>query len=184
MGSKFRVMLDVVELVSDERAGELLLERFIFVHLSSPRDKFELLVVMLRKLYAFVAGTAAEDNADALTNQELLLPGHLYCMFLKEKLAELLQSVRLTLLKEHRTDPSRVNLNDAAYFRKQFDRQADVGKKLGYFLATGNIVSSTGLDLMQASGFSVVADKLNWLRYLSHFQVRRIRARAFPSVHL
>ena len=31
-------------------------------------------------------------------------------------------------------------------------------------------VSQSGLDLSQVSGFSVVADKLNFLRYVSHFR--------------
>lgn len=38
------------------------------------------------------------------------------------------------------------------------------------FLATGNLVSPTGLDLQQASGFTIVAEKLNWYRYISHFR--------------
>jgi len=38
------------------------------------------------------------------------------------------------------------------------------------FLATGNLVSPSGLDLQQASGFTIVAEKLNWLRYISHFR--------------
>lgn len=38
------------------------------------------------------------------------------------------------------------------------------------FLATGNLVSPTGLDLQQASGFTIVAEKLNWQRYISHFR--------------
>ena len=37
-------------------------------------------------------------------------------------------------------------------------------------LSTGNVVSSTGLDLMQAAGFSVVAERLNMWRYLAHFR--------------
>ena len=37
-------------------------------------------------------------------------------------------------------------------------------------LATGNIVSSTGLDLMQVSGYTLVAEKLNFLRFCSHFR--------------
>ena len=39
-----------------------------------------------------------------------------------------------------------------------------------YFLATGNIKSSTGLDLMQISGFSILAEKLNNMRFLAHFR--------------
>ena len=38
------------------------------------------------------------------------------------------------------------------------------------FLATGNLVSPSGLDLQQASGFTIVAEKLNWQRYISHFR--------------
>ena len=37
-------------------------------------------------------------------------------------------------------------------------------------LATGTLKSRTGLDLMQDKGFSVIADKLNNMRFLSHFR--------------
>jgi len=37
------------------------------------------------------------------------------------------------------------------------------------FLATGNLTSRTNLDMMQTSGYTIVADKLNQMRYLSHF---------------
>lgn len=46
----------------------------------------------------------------------------------------------------------------------------DIGAKMSNFLATGNLVSPTGLDLQQASGFTIVAEKLNWQRYISHFR--------------
>lgn len=46
----------------------------------------------------------------------------------------------------------------------------DIGSKLSNFLATGNLVSPSGLDLQQASGFTIVAEKLNWQRYISHFR--------------
>jgi hypothetical protein len=34
----------------------------------------------------------------------------------------------------------------------------------------GNLVSKSGLDLSQVSGFTVVAEKLNFFRYISHFR--------------
>jgi DNA-directed RNA polymerase I subunit RPA2 len=46
----------------------------------------------------------------------------------------------------------------------------EVGQKLSYFLATGNLVSPTGLDLQQTTGYTIVAEKLNYYRYLSHFR--------------
>lgn len=38
---------------------------------------------MLQKLFALVDGLAAPDNADALQNQEILLPGHLLTISVK-----------------------------------------------------------------------------------------------------
>lgn len=57
------------------------------------------------------------------------------------------------------------------YIKKVLARtNYDIGSKMSNFLATGNLVSPTGLDLQQASGFTIVAEKLNWMRYISHFR--------------
>ena len=59
----------------------------------------------------------------------------------------------------------------ARYFNKALSRVSfDIGSKLNSFLATGNLVSPTGLDLQQAAGFTIVAERLNWYRYISHFR--------------
>lgn len=39
-----------------------------------------------------------------------------------------------------------------------------------YFIVTGNLKSSSGLDLMQVSGYTIVAEKLNYMRYLAHYR--------------
>jgi DNA-directed RNA polymerase I subunit RPA2 len=41
---------------------------------------------------------------------------------------------------------------------------------MSYFLSTGNLKSPSGLDLMQTTGFVIIAEKLNYLRYISHFR--------------
>lgn len=57
------------------------------------------------------------------------------------------------------------------YFAKVLTKvNFDIGARLSNFLATGNLISPTGLDLQQASGFTIVAEKLNWQRYISHFR--------------
>ncbi|EIE18403.1 beta and beta-prime subunits of DNA dependent RNA-polymerase, partial [Coccomyxa subellipsoidea C-169] len=45
-----------------------------------------------------------------------------------------------------------------------------VWSQVEYLLNTGNLVSNSTLDLSQATGFTVVAEKLNFFRYLSHFR--------------
>lgn len=57
------------------------------------------------------------------------------------------------------------------YINKVVQRSSfDIGARLSNFLATGNLSSPTGLDLQQASGFTIIAEKLNWYRYISHFR--------------
>ena len=45
----------------------------------------------------------------------------------------------------------------------------DVGKAIEYFFNTGNLNTRSGLDLSQMTGFTVIAEKLNFFRYMSHF---------------
>lgn len=62
-------------------------------------------------------------------------------------------------------------LQDESYMRKLADRMPDIGRKMEYMLNTGNLVSKSGLDLSQSSGFTVVAEKLNFFRWASFAHV-------------
>jgi DNA-directed RNA polymerase I subunit RPA2 len=47
----------------------------------------------------------------------------------------------------------------------------NIGHDIEYFMSTGNLVSPSGLDLQQTSGFTVVAEKINFYRFISHFRM-------------
>jgi DNA-directed RNA polymerase I subunit RPA2 len=133
--------------------------------------------LLLRKLYSFAANECSTDNADSLQNQEILLPGHLITSFVKEKFEEMLIAIRLGFLKEMQGDYGKLiaKLHDSVFWNKAIDRfgnlgSGGIGRKVQVFLSTGNIVSSTGLDLMQVSGYTIVAERLNFLRYCAHFR--------------
>merc|ERR1719218_55713 len=65
----------------------------------------------------------------------------------------------------------KINLADRDYLESLVTRCGiDIGRKLEYFISTGNLVSQTGLDLSQVSGYTIVAERLNFLRYLSHYR--------------
>ena len=66
----------------------------LFVHLEHPLDKLNLLLAMIHKLYALVGGQCCDDNPDALTHHEIMLPGQLLCKFLQDKLQECLEMFR------------------------------------------------------------------------------------------
>ena len=183
LGEKFRVVLGVPDTMSNLDCGTEFLRKIVLVHLGNvsckekhDRAKFKMLLFMTRKLYALVAGECAVDNPDAVSNQEILLGGFLYGMILKEKIEDWVSNaLRLAIRETLRKEPG---LTFASPQFKQFwptkivaRSNTNLGGALDYFLSTGNLVSPTGLDLQQVSGFTVVAEKINFLRFISHFRM-------------
>ncbi|XP_071438039.1 DNA-directed RNA polymerase I subunit RPA2 [Pithys albifrons albifrons] len=167
LGKSFRIKLSLPEWYSNEQAADFILSKCICIHLSNRTEKFYLLCMMTQKLYAFAKGECMEDNPDSLMNQEVLTPGQLFLMFLKERLETWLQSVKFVL--EKRAEKADMSINGDSLV-KTFSLAPDFTKPFEYLLATGNLRSKTGLGMLQDSGLSVVGDKLNFIRYLSHFR--------------
>lgn len=172
LGDKFRVVLQASPDKGDLEVGQEVLKRIVLVHLGEDnRAKFDMLLFMIRKLYSLVAGECSPDNPDAAQHQEVLLGGFLYGMIIKEKIDEYLQNIRLQI----QTDINRglaINFKDQKYMSKVLMRvNENIGSKLQYFLSTGNLVSQSGLDLQQVSGYTVVAEKINFYRFISHFRM-------------
>ncbi|KAI9668719.1 MAG: DNA-directed RNA polymerase I subunit RPA2 [Trizodia sp. TS-e1964] len=182
LGEKFRVVLDVSETISDKEVGVEFLRKIVLVHLGSnyplssrqENDKFKMLLFMIRKLYALVAGDCAVDNQDVVQNQEILLGGFLYGMLIKERLDEWLGAVRVIAKDQSKRSNKKFNSEE---FMKEFPSKVlnrsneNIGKALEYFISTGNLVSPSGLDLQQTTGFTVVAEKINFYRFISHFRM-------------
>lgn len=182
LGEKFRPVLGIPEDISGYQAGSEFLRRIVLVHLgnidvteSQDSDKFRLLIFMIRKLYSLVAGDCAVDNPDTVSNQEILLPGFLYGMIIKEKLDEWLSSMQIAIKEWLQRNSGFAFTNPL--FLKDFPTKIlsrtnqNIGDMLKYFLSTGNLSSPSGLDLQQASGFTIVAEKINFYRFISHFRM-------------
>ncbi|KAI9835280.1 MAG: DNA-directed RNA polymerase I subunit RPA2 [Sarea resinae] len=181
LGNKFRIVLGVPENMPDEEVGTEFLRKIVLPHLGSNNvteaqdvDKFNMLLFMVRKLYALVAGDCAVDNPDAVSNQEILLGGFLYGMILKEKMEDWLLSIRLAVAEWLSRKNAKFTTPD---FLKEFQSKIlgrtneNIGGAMEYFLSTGNLVSPSGLDLQQTSGYTVVAEKINFYRFISHFRM-------------
>lgn len=171
LGEKFRIVMDAPVDMSNEDVGRMVLKKVLLVHLGDNTDKFRMMLFMIRKLYALVAGECCADNPDATQHQEILLGGFLYGMIIKEKLEEYLT----TFTAQIRSDVMRkkgVNFDDPNFVAKTCSKiNENIGQKLQYFLSTGNLVSHTGLDLQQTSGYTVVAEKINFHRFIAHFRM-------------
>ncbi|KAM0684280.1 hypothetical protein MDAP_000048 [Mitosporidium daphniae] len=180
LGARFQAVFRYDDRLSEREIGELVIRRMLFVHLEDGREKVSLLLLMIRKLLALVGNKIIPDNPDSLMNHEILLPGHLLASYLKEKLDELLGSARTVLLQDQQRgaswssdafSPESPTSATDKFCRRLFSKlNLDIGKKIRYFLGTGNMPSSGGMDLQQVTGYTVVAERLNYLRYLSHFR--------------
>lgn len=130
LGDKFRVVLGLPEDWTNLDVGTWLVRKLVLVHLEAPRDKFRVLLCvvgsfgiqmtathsvnrfMLRKLYAIVSKTCSVDNPDSPQHQEVLLPGSLYGMVIKEKLEEALNQVRNQIMQDVRKQETSVDFLD------------------------------------------------------------------------
>jgi len=70
---------------------------------------------MLRKLYSLVSSSCCADNPDSPQHQEVLLPGFLYGMIIKERLEEALNQVRNQIAMDVRKAEPPVDFLDSTY---------------------------------------------------------------------
>ncbi|KAJ1554770.1 hypothetical protein HK096_001765, partial [Nowakowskiella sp. JEL0078] len=88
-----------------------------------------------------------------------------------DKLRNVLEAIKRQIIIDIRRTPASVEFKEKKYIEKVLKRcPTDVGAMVNYLLATGNANTDSGLDLQQVSGFTVVAEKLNFYRFISHFR--------------
>uniref|UniRef100_A0A8D3CT09 DNA-directed RNA polymerase subunit beta n=1 Tax=Scophthalmus maximus TaxID=52904 RepID=A0A8D3CT09_SCOMX len=167
LGERFRVKMNLPEWHTDEQCANFLLNECICIHLKSDVEKFYLLCMMTRKLFTFAKQECMEENPDSIMCQEVLTPGQLYLMFLKERMAAWLVTVKMAFDKRGKKLSGGWGVENII---KILNMGTEVTKPFEYLLATGNLNSKSGLGMLQNTGLCVVADKLNFIRYLSHFR--------------
>uniref|UniRef100_A0A6N2MI55 DNA-directed RNA polymerase subunit beta n=1 Tax=Salix viminalis TaxID=40686 RepID=A0A6N2MI55_SALVM len=123
------------------------------------------------KLFSFVDQTSALDNPDSLQNQDILLPGHLITIYLKEKLEEWLRKAK-SLIQDELAKNNTFNFLAVGDVRKVMDKNSSVSISTAVesMLRSGRLATQTGLDLQQRAGYTVQAERLNYLRFLSFFR--------------
>ncbi|KAF7139126.1 hypothetical protein RHSIM_Rhsim07G0068800 [Rhododendron simsii] len=204
LGEHFQPVMDGLENKSFSFVADAVLKDYIFVHLDNNQDKFNLLIFMLQKLFSLIDHTSAPDNPDSLQNQEVLLPGHLITIYLKEKVQEWLLKARELLLEEINSENKSFDFSSSKkkkecyraglteiigkdscrlaavdhigavdQVRKVMNKSnpsIQISSAVENMLKTGRLVTQSGLDLQQRAGMTVQAERLNFLRFISHFR--------------
>lgn len=171
IGEHFQPVMIGLENESPSVVAAAVLKDYIFVHLDNNHDKFNLLIFMLQKLFSLVDQTSMPDNPDSLQNQEVLLPGHLITIYLKEKLQEWLLKMK-NLLQDEANNSNKFDINSLADVKKLIEKHSpkQISSAIDNMLKTGTLLTQSGLDLQQRAGMTIQAERLNFLRFLSHFR--------------
>ncbi|VDM58705.1 unnamed protein product [Angiostrongylus costaricensis] len=173
IGARFRVAVSdrIAPWEDDEEAGRFIIESCVAVHLDDWIEKFYILVYMAQKLFALVKGECAPETPDNPQFQEAAVSGHVILLIIRERLENTLGMVRrkLEFFANRKKDSFVLTSNEVV--RALGNHQSgELTRGLEYFLATGNLITKVGLALQQETGFSVIAERINQLRFVSHFR--------------
>lgn len=173
IGSRFRDVLYLSKHKTDIECGEYIISQFIFVNCKNNIDKWYLLIHLIKKIYALAEGRIQSESTDSLDTQEALLPGHLLLRILKERLEVFLSTLQYRINRDQDDNPDLIQFDDAQYMKQVLERPSGakrIGERFEYFMNTGNLKSESGLDLMQVSGFTLVAERINYARFMAQFR--------------
>lgn len=171
LGRSFRpkVSLLLGDQVTDDEVCAYLLRNCVAIHLQDDQAKFDVICVMVKKLFALVQDKCVVEGVDSLMMHEIVVGGHLYLQLLKEKLQDFTNILKMVIKKKAETvgptfDLTPTMMNNCAL------KTGSLERPFQNFVATGNLPSRTGLGLMQDKGLTIMAENINRMRYMSHFR--------------
>ncbi|KHN78016.1 DNA-directed RNA polymerase I subunit RPA2 [Toxocara canis] len=173
LGTRFRVALEdrVGPWENSIEVGRFLLRACVAIHLSDNEEKFFLLVYMAQKLIALAKGECAPETPDNPQFQEAAVSGHIMLLIIRERMENVLGMTRRKIESEAKRKMDTFTLTGREVLRALGShRSGEITRGLEYFLATGNLMTKIGLALQQSNGFSVIAERINQLRFVSHFR--------------
>ncbi|KAM0678655.1 hypothetical protein BDAP_000764 [Binucleata daphniae] len=161
IGQRFKVIINE-SAYSDEETGRQVIERLIAPHVKDYRDKYNFLIIAIKKLYK-LADNQRPDNPDSQMNHEIVTVGQVFCSILKERLFDCLKNIGRSVYKIKKYDTESIS-----NFMKNYS--FDVCQKFDYLLSTGNLQLNIASDITETAGLTILAEKLNFFRFISHFR--------------
>ena len=154
---------------TDRQICEWMMKNNVAIHLDNDDDKFDIICVMIKKLFIFVQDKCVVEGVDSLMMHEIVLGGHIYLQLLKEKLSDYMTILKMVILRMAKMKGSAFDLTPTV-MNNCATKTGSLEKPFENFLGTGNLPSKTGLGLMQDKGLTIMAENINRTRYMSHFR--------------
>lgn len=186
LGSRFTSVIRITDL---NQCGTYFLKNIVLVGTGKLEDKFNLLIEGIKKLYRCYDQKIHPDDIDNPANFELYTVAQLFPLCVRDKLEEtkkaLLTKISNILKNKVSTTDSTTSLTtsetieltgDVPDFMIEKIKKAfvgldiDIGAKLKRLLSSGNLTTMACSDLLQTGGFTILAERINFWRFASHFE--------------
>lgn len=184
MGGKFRAILSLLDRydLTDSDCCDLLFEHNLLINIpkEDTRAKFNMLCLMARKCLLLFGGFIKADNPDLLSSQEAITPG----AFFKAELSAVLINI-MRLVSRHATSTGAIGSYELTNsWISRYIAASKLWRPLSSGLRSlsgkGEMRVYRGHDYSGMSGISVLADRINYVRFLAHFRCIN-RGNAFAS---
>merc|ERR1719167_1753730 len=154
---------------TDREVCNYLIRNCVAIPLDDNEAKFDIICVMIKKLFALVQDKCVVEGVDSLMMHEIIVGGHLYLQLMKEKLHDFMTILKTVILKKAQTVGSTFDLTPTM-MNACATKTGTLERPFENFISTGNLPSRTGLGLMQDKGLTIMAENINRMRYMSHFR--------------
>lgn len=173
LGEKLRSMQpqEIPSWWTSLEVGQSLIKNSVAIHLENNEDKFNCIVLMTQKVFALAKAECAIENEDNPMFHEVYSSGSIFFTLLIERVELLLSGLKICFDRHLEKCKKNDFVMNKEFLEKMLRlRYGTVGNCVKLLVATGNLMSATGLGLKQTVGLSVGAEKINYLRFVSNFR--------------
>ncbi|TNJ29405.1 DNA-directed RNA polymerase subunit B [Giardia muris] len=173
IGQRFRALLEYSNstLMTDLDCFIELFEISLLVNVSNTdfRSKFDILCYMARKCLLLLGGFITPENPDRLSSQEALTPGALLQAQMTSHIAFAIKAIVRDGSKAARSSSFSLTRGwiNTALKNAGLTRLGQFAKSL---LTTGTFLCLGDCEYQKMTGIGVIADRLNYVRFLTHFR--------------
>ncbi|KAF8794435.1 DNA-directed RNA polymerase I subunit RPA2 like protein [Argiope bruennichi] len=176
IGKLFRPVFKGAPNASNSDVTDHFLKSSVFIHLDKNEEKFQLFCFCICKLFALARNQCISDDLDNPVFNEILSPGQIYLLAVKNGVNYFLNSVKNSLRKEidgkFATTTKRITKKDFDSYLKGMaklctNRAVSLTPIVKSFIATGNLPGNHGL--MSSTGYTVALGRYNVFETASQF---------------
>jgi len=147
--------------------GKRVVRKFVLPFLESDEAKFDYIVFAVRKLFLFIDGKIPEERTEDFAFNELQGPGQTFTTTLREAI---ISSMRF-LSNLYRTKKGSIDMDNRPSVESSLRHVCrGIQTSMKRLLSSGTVQGSEYPILVQATGLTIIAERINFYRYFAHFR--------------